>query len=260
MLLLLVPFLNPMLKGLKKDSFQKLIFVMLFLCSVIGTIATDKVWKFSDLDFFLVMYVIGAYIRLYIKKLPERRKLAAVAVVFLALMILSVLALDALGVVTGQGVFFDKAVYFNKWNSVLAVGLAVFVFCFFLDLEFYNEILNKIASATLGIYLIHNNFIFRRWLWQEFYPNPDYIYFPYIQFGMKVVLCYCGCLLLEFVRSATIGRWVDHWLTRHYDSLWNCLSRMSRSAMRLMGRFINGEKASVILERETSASDTETKD
>ena len=63
-LYLFSPFLNKMLKSLDKSSYKKLIILTLLIWSLIPTI-TKSAWTFSNLDSFIVMYIIGAYLRLY---------------------------------------------------------------------------------------------------------------------------------------------------------------------------------------------------
>lgn len=206
LLLLLVPFLNRFLNGLDAASYRRLVVILLVIWSVIPTASADA-WEFSDLDFFLVMYVLGGYLRLY----PIQKKLpwGIMAAGSYVLMLLSVIGMDLLGIVTKHRGLFDKAYYFGKINSVLSVFLAVSVFMCFSRMNFQNAVINRLGGTTLGIYLIHNNFLLRKWLFCTVAPNTEAAANPYLNVLVKTAVIFFGCAAVEMLRVATVGKWFD---------------------------------------------------
>ena len=56
-LFFLIPFINPFLKNMEKSTYKKLLFTVIVIYSVLPTIMF-RGWKFSEVDFFVVMYLI----------------------------------------------------------------------------------------------------------------------------------------------------------------------------------------------------------
>ncbi len=216
LLLLLVPFLNPFLSGLSRESYLRLTVTLLLIWSVIPTASADA-WSFSDLDFFLVMYVLGGYLRLH----PIQKKLpwGVMAAGSWVLMLLSVIGMDALGILTKHRGLLDKAYYFGKINSVLAVFMAVTMFMAFSKLDFQSGIINRLGGTTLGIYLIHNNFLLRKWLFHVIAPNTEAAANPYLNLLVKTAAIFFGGALIELLRAATVGKWFDR-------AAENCFARL----------------------------------
>ncbi len=159
------------------------------------------------MDFFIVMYLIGAYIRLYIKSIySNRRKIFLCLVLSTLIMLLTVPVIDFIGKILKANVIINHATYFMKYNSIISVVWAVSVFLFFCTLKFKSNIVNYIAGSVLGIYLIHDNFILRQYIWQVIYPNSNYIEFPYIHAATKIFSVFAICLIIDILRRITIEK------------------------------------------------------
>lgn len=65
-LCLLIPFLNSMLNGLEKEQFKRMVITLLIIWCIVPTV-TMGVWgdNFGKISGFIIMYLLGAYIRLY---------------------------------------------------------------------------------------------------------------------------------------------------------------------------------------------------
>lgn len=238
-ILAVIPFVRPYIWGLNKNEYKHLLFLTFIIWSVIPTITADEVWTFSNFDFFLVMFLIGGYVRLHVKQLPSRKKRIKMLLVFLSLMLGSVLAFDFAGVVTNQGVFLDKATYFEKLNGVLGLGFSIAVFLLFLDIEFYNEMINRIASCMLGVYLIHNNLIFRYWYFEVLFPNSEYVNRPLLHMFAKVLIVFVLSIIIDVIRENTVGRLAKYLLDKRYDHLWNRLMMFEKKAVLFVEQYFN---------------------
>lgn len=206
LLLFLVPFINTWLRGLDKKVYLRLVITLLMIWSVIPTASADA-WSFSDIDFFIVMYVLGGYLKLH----PIEKKLpwGVMTLSAWALMLLSVISIDVLALVTDHRGLLDKAYYFGKINSLLGVFLVVSMFMWFSHREFYSTIINSLGGTTLGIYLLHNNFLFRKWAYRTFMPNIDYIENPYLNVLLKTAVIFLAGAAIELLRAVAIGKWFD---------------------------------------------------
>ena len=206
LLLLIVPFLNPWLRQLDQKTHLRLTVTLLLIWSVIPTVSAGA-WSFSDIDFFLVMYVLGSYLRLH----PIERKLpwGIMALGSWILMFLSVIGFDILGIITDRKGLFDKAFYFGKLNSVIAVFLSVSMLMWCSRMKFQSRIVNTLGGTTLGIYLIHNNFLLRNWAFRKVFPNLSYIENPYLNVLAKTAVIFFAGAAVELIRAATVGKLFD---------------------------------------------------
>ncbi len=206
LLLFFVPFLNPWLRGLDGKVYLRLVITLLLIWSVIPTASADA-WTFSDIDFFLVMYILGGYLKLH----PIRKNLpwGVLTLGGWGIMLLTVVGMDLLGLMTDHRGLLDKAYYFGKINSALGVFLAVSMLMWFSKKEFHSTVINRLGGTTLGIYLIHNNFLLRTWLFQTWMPNIESAEHPYLNVLIKTALIFFAGAAIEMLRAATVGKWFD---------------------------------------------------
>ena len=89
-------------------------------------------------------------------------------------------------------------------SCVLVTGISVSLFLFFMSLHVCDSIaINKIASATFGVYLLHDSFVARYFLWTKVVRVPHLFASPlfplYAVLAGLAVLLSCSCL--DFVRQ-----------------------------------------------------------
>ncbi len=222
---LLAPFINPWLKQMDKKDYRKLLIILFIIWSVIPTLfnptaVTSDVFDFGSLDFFIIMYIAGAYIRLHVTpadRIHNRRNLKGMLACIL-FMVLSIAAVDFIGIKTGKSIFIDNAGYLQKFNSIPAVGCAVFAFIYFSNLSFSSKFINTVSGATFGVYLIHNNFLLRKFIWCSVSPNALHAASPYLHAFFKVILVFAACTLIELLRAKTVGRLFENWYYKKYDA------------------------------------------
>jgi hypothetical protein len=92
----------------------------------------------------------------------------------------------------------------------------------------YHKWINTIASATFGVYLIHDNNIIRSLLWIDWFNNAKYqdslLLIPYSVFVVTVVYVVCSAidLLRQHIVEAPYMRVVE----RHSSSAVAPLERL----------------------------------
>lgn len=92
--------------------------------------------------------------------------------------------------------FFD--IFYDE-SSILNVAAGYSLFLFFKDFQLKpNKIINRIASCTFGVLLIHDHNILREVFWSKIFPVNVCFYFPFYQF----VLCLIGFVLAIFIVCA----------------------------------------------------------
>ena len=221
---LFVPFLNPALKSLERKSFIRLIALIMIVWSILPSLqffssSFAVAWDFGSIDFFLVMYVIGAYIRLHVygKLCPDKRWYLIAALSTSLLLFLTALGIDFLAVALRKSFLFNRVDQILSYSFPLGVAWAISVFLFFLHLDFSNRTISRIASTGLGIYLIHDHPLVRQVLWRQFFPNADYFASPYLHAFLKIFGVAIACILIDLLRAATVGKWFDRWSSQAFD-------------------------------------------
>ena len=211
-----VPFINKWLLSLNKKEYKILLVFIFLIWSFIPTLFL-RTWQFSNIDFFIVMYMLGAYIRLYLKR--NHRLFFWISVISGILMILSVISFDILGYLLKNNIFILKATYFRYYNSILAVIWAVSTFIYFIDVEFKSKLINFISPSVLGIYLIHENDLLKKYIWTGILPNVNYMNFPYIHALIKIFCIFIVCLIIDLIKRFTISKIFNSWLDKNYNKI-----------------------------------------
>lgn len=196
-LYLFVPYINRFVKNIDKIAYKKLLILMFVLWTIIPTI-TKQTMYMNALLWFLFLYLLAGYIRLHFddsKKTCKQyftRTIIVYILTFAITIIIDVLCL--------------KWPYFNKYTTYLygmnqlpTLIISVFLFLTFKKLQMKNiKIINVIASATFGVYLIHDNPLTRAFLWKTLFKNATY------QYSSLLIPYSILCILLVYVCSTII--------------------------------------------------------
>lgn len=199
------PFLNKVLRNLTAKEFKVLVVIMLSIYSLVTMFSLNSL-KFSDLDFFLVMYTLGAFLKLHGESFLTRMGNVSFFLFSFSMMILSVIGLDLLGFILNKPAIIEHATFFQRENTPLSIVFAVSAFAFFSKLNIQSSWINYISKSVLGIYLIHDNRFLRPILWNSVLPFTSGIS-PYVHFLLKIALIFVICLLVDVVRREAVERW-----------------------------------------------------
>ena len=234
LLFAVTPFLNEYLLSLNRNTFLKLIIGLMVLWCVIPTFLVFMYrvgwvkfigWDYSNVDFFAIMYMVGAFIKLHGHTFKSYANgwnlfIAILASIFI---IISCALFDYASVVTQNNLYIDKARYFHKPYTIPAVILAVSLFLFFKNLHFKSRFINWMATSIVAVYIIHDNEIMRPVIWEHIWPNMDYFNSGYIELYSHVVLkifaVFVCCLVIDKIRIATIHRIFGDIVMKIYDKI-----------------------------------------
>ncbi|MEE0859536.1 MAG: acyltransferase [Acutalibacteraceae bacterium] len=215
--LLLSPFLNKMLTSLTKKQylyFMGIVFVVMSLWSTLAKVdGLDEVFKIDkivdpyygkSLGGFLLMYIIGGYLRLFVKQKPvsDGAKTGVKYIYLLAFFALCV---------ADMGLYYLFPQYnhvFGMFNNPIVLAEGALLILFFRDFKFSSKLVNTIAGTTLGIYAIHENPYIREWLWDIVNFSDKALYDTLIYVPLAILACIsifaCGCVI-ELVRLKIFG-------------------------------------------------------
>ena len=204
-LYLISPFLNRLIRALSRRELLALLAIGFVGASLLPTLL------FVDLDgsglgaLFVLLYGIGAYLRLYP---PARRASGGALVAGAAAAQLGVVLLVA---VVLPGISRDSQLLaqyrLNLWleTSPLTIGIAAALVLGFSRFFFQSRLVNRVASATLGVYLLHDNAYVRPALWGHLQMGAHLVGWQIVWYAPVCVLgIYLACTLLELLRRRLI--------------------------------------------------------
>ena len=212
---LFIPFLNLLIKNMTQKQHGLLLLLCGFLYVFLGTVPFLQV-KMNYVSWFMVLYLIAAYIRLYPEPVFSNRKLwgwATAASVLLSAT--SVVVCTWLGtrlpsgllahLVSGSYANSNFSYYFvTDSNTFLAVATAVCSFLYVRNVNLrYCPWVNRIAATTFGVLLIHTaGEAMRKWLWNDLLRCVDAYQSPwvYLHVVVSVIGVFAVCSALDMLR------------------------------------------------------------
>ncbi len=204
LLFLVFPFLNVLVKGMNEKRHRTLLIVLLIVFSLWVSVLpetfpiVDK--SGMDLPWFVVLYFIASYIRLYPDKLKGKAR-----VYLLTYALVSAVPLLYARFLVGINNHFGKLGEYSKmwyqYNAIPVVIMSILFFIFFLKINIKNKvicnIINFVARATFGVYLIHEH-LYVRYRWTSYFDPKKYFDKPYW------ILRAIGIVIIVFVVCASI--------------------------------------------------------
>ena len=182
------PFLSKLISVLSKKQLTVILCLSLFLWSVWPTIFGLKLNETEGYIFYnrfiwgVVMFLVGAYIRMFPLKIFD--KLKNLIVLFLSSTGLIMLPILIINIFHINGI---NANYFWRPNSILMLVWSVSLFLLFSKLEIKNnKWINLLASTTLGIYLFHDGPM-RYFLWDRVFKIKNHSNSNYFIFYLLAV-------------------------------------------------------------------------
>ena len=204
---LTIPFINILIKNLSEKQHLYLLFILLFIYVFFGTVKILHV-DMNYVSWFIVVYLIAAYIRLYSKKVFNNSNIwKKIAVFSIAIAVTSVLVCICI-----KYNFEKMDVYFGVMDCNTLISLLVSVSCFMLFKNYnmkYSKVINTFATSTYGVLLIHaNSSTMRRWLWQDLLHNVEVYDTKYlvIHAVLSVVIIYVVCTCIDYLRIRFIEK------------------------------------------------------
>lgn len=219
-LYLLTPFVNQLVKAMTKCEFQYLLVLLIGVYSVVGTFVPFGFYEY--IGWYVTVYLVGSYIRLYgIPLIRSRHREVLFMLVSLLAVSLSILGIFYLTRIKGGELQIWTLYYFvSDSNKILALLSSVSLFLFFKDLNLPQTAwVNRIATATFGVLLIHGNSnAMREWLWRGVLKNVSYFNSPlsclWIHALLSVLGVYVVCVAIDLLRIRYIERPLFKWIEK----------------------------------------------
>lgn len=209
LLYLIFPFLNYAIKAMTQRVHFLCCAVLLTVFSIVPTfiyvVDFSQAVRGTTLIWFITLYMIASYIRLYVPKNCIKKRTAFLVYVLCCLLIVGerFLAVWITPHIFGR-VVLDS--YFYAYNSIVMVICSIAFLILFRQVDIKNSVANKaiavLAPFSFAVYLIHEQDEFRMVLWgflnpSQFHNSP----FLVVYFFVCVLVIFLGCSGVEFVRQ-----------------------------------------------------------
>lgn len=208
-LYVLSDYINILIKSLSKKQMQSLIGVLFVIWSLLPSLTFfskmfSTKFEFSNLDWFILMYLIGAYLKKFpLKKLTINRSILLL-IICLIINIISIL-------------FFNKNFYKLKinpldysWTMNLLISLftSILIFNIFSKINIKNKFINKISTGVFGVYLLHTQILMRNVIWFKIFNITKYVYTAKILIYevFVIIVIFVVCTIIDFIRQFTIEK------------------------------------------------------
>lgn len=206
---LLIPFLNILIKNMNKKTHGILCLVLIGMFVIWSSLTIFTV-IINYVLWFVVLYIIGSYIRLYSNSFFENTKL--LVFLFLACFVLSCFTVWLGTYLKSINFSYEKLndpfLFLADSNKILAFLLGVLSFLIFKNIKVpYSKVINAFSSTTFGVYLIHSNSWFmRNWLWNDVFNvndiyNSDFfiVYSLFAVFAIFIACAFIDAFRREFL-------------------------------------------------------------
>ena len=171
---LLSPFINFVINKINKNT-HLLLMSLIFIFTVILPSLKFSIYGQTPLFlWWLGLYLIGAYIRLYPKDFSSK-KLA----VFMLIFTFAIL-------IFGRVLAFNKHSNLNENYYCERINIVVVLFALSLFNLFrlsnikQSKLINLLGGATFGVYIIHNSVYFQWYMWKRIFHIPDFLQSKYL--------------------------------------------------------------------------------
>ena len=227
MLYLIHPFLNKLLHDLNKNVYQYLILLLVFCWSIIPTLTT-QLFESNSLLWFITLYAIAGYAKIY--GFNERLKSKHYFFLFLIVLVCSYLvSVSFLVLGTKRNELAVHAIDFFGMERFPILLMAFFLFMTFAKLKIkFNKWINVIASATFGVYLIHDSSYIRYYIWWNIFKINQYQESLFlIPYSILVVFTvYVLCTGTEMVRKVLLEKPYIIFVNKYVNLLINPLNKI----------------------------------
>lgn len=207
-LVLISPFINKMLPNLEKKEFRKLLALLFVLWVVIPFIPKVRALQMSNLGWFVFLYLCAAYIRNYGTDFAREAKTYILAgISCYILMMLFTAGFDLLALTDSS--FQPKFACFLSMNNILVLLTSILLLIGFSKWHIgHKKAINTIASATFGIYLIHDNELLRPFLWVDVFRNASYFgsHKLFLHGLAAIAIVFSACALIDILRIALLEK------------------------------------------------------
>lgn len=212
LIMLFTPILKIVINNLNRQVFKYLMGLSIILYGIIPLIfkvvVNGEIYYSNKLIELIIVYFIGAYLakykdNIFSKNLNNTKKTLIINFIIL---VLSAIVMNLIGIKIDM--FKEHASYFFARISPFVLMVATSIFVLISSKKSNNNILNYIGGLTFAVYLIHDNYNIREFLWKNIINVQNYIDKWYLIFYsiLVSVIIFAVCCLIEATRKCVLKK------------------------------------------------------
>ena len=230
-LMLISPILNILLEKMSRNLHRNVILLFVVIWSVVPSF-TEAGYGYNDLSWFVVLYFIAGYIRKYISVSEgnSTKHLLVAGISYLTVVLFEVFLTwaDNRYHINVLSLHVPRLSLLNS-PFVLLTSVELLIGSVKMKRHEYAWI-NKLASATLGVYLIHDNNMLRPYLWHTVLKT-DIMYSSrllIVHALLSVMGVYIVCTCIDLIRQRVVERLFLVFLDRYLQRIENGLKHFGK--------------------------------
>ena len=212
-MVIVAPYINILLDATSARQHGALLCLSLWITFIWHILNPANTWAFTDASYLCTLYLIGALIRRHEDRLPRVRWYFAIAIMILCALICMVgTHTIAVSSFLRQQLYYPGNLFTAGTGAspILSVICGVIIFLMTLQYissrthasthERISSLVLTLSPATFGVYLLHENFIFKPHLWGLVFsvPSPSGVW-RLAYASLSIVLIYLVLLAVCFV-------------------------------------------------------------
>ncbi len=235
-MMLFSPILNFFINHTNQKTHLQLLLPFIVIWSILPCCFKSVHYGTNNSLWFIILYLIAGYLRKYvdIEKENASRHFAVGMICYFLIAIYNA-AIIYLSHMTSAQELLSQSSRLSGINSPLILLSSVELLLGFLKMRpHYSRFINTLASASFGVYLIHDNRFMRPYLWKTLFKNSQWYSSHYLILHAIAVIfsIYVVCTLIDLIRQATaerlLLRFFDKYLERiknFFHSIWICCEK-----------------------------------
>lgn len=164
-LMFISPALNLLVKRAPKNILEFFLIIMFCIQCLYTTLTTELGFFSNDIWTLIFIYVLTGYIKVYVKKIPKVRSAFVIfGIIWFGLTLLRAVAANcSIGILSSY-----CETYRARLQTIPNLLMAYMAFYAFLGMKKrISNLINILASATLGIYCFHQVPVWYNYLWEQ---------------------------------------------------------------------------------------------
>lgn len=231
-------FINQLICTMNKKQHLIITWILIILETVLPTFMLASMAS-SELALFIMLYLTGAYMRIYDPAILRGKHIGTCGAVICVLICASCVSMDFIGQWLPK--FSSHARHFMDLSSCLTFMAAVCIFSAFRNMEMKNsKVINTVAAGTFGIYLLHaygNEYGYMQHLiWIRCFHSNEYYYAPTGKLILHMLIC-CSLIFIagsvvDFIYRNTIEKIFMKWWDMNCER-WGAVLRTNKIGNRV---------------------------
>lgn len=192
-LLLVSPWLSRYIKTISRNAYRNLLIVLFIILSLIPTVLSGRDLYCNEFVWFIYLFLIAGYFKQFDVRKGRIGLLVISTVSWLLMWVI---------LIVSEG----EMLFIRDSGSILVLIGSVSLFLLLKNTQINtNRLINICGMSTFSVYLIHDNHLFRRVLWESLLPTNRFVSNNPIAIiiigGVTVIILFTVGIIMEYLLS-----------------------------------------------------------